>query len=160
MALLTGTRWAQPPCSEGWGGRLGQLQGPAAAAVAPVPLASLRATRSCQPALSPSLPYPSIRPPICLPIHSHICPGFLPPCPPFPFSLLYIHLSIRPPIPLSTHPFFHPSIQPATHPPIHPSVHPFTHPCIQFVSSFVHPPQAGPFFTLFLFIHLSPTCPS
>ena len=78
--------------------------------------------------LPPSPIHPSAYPSACLSILTSVHSS-LPPRPPFPFSLLYIHLSTHPPIHLSIHP------------PILPSVHPFTHPCISFVSSFVHPPQ-------------------
>ena len=143
MALLTGTRWVQlaPGGTRGgWGGRLGQFQGPAATAAAPVPLANLSPTPISQPFLPPSLTHPPICLPICLPVHSHICPLFPPSMSTLPF-LPPIHPSLHRPIHPSLHPPAHSSIHLSIHLPILPSVHPFTHPCISFVSSFVHPPQ-------------------
>ena len=126
MALLTGTRWAQPPCAGGWGSRLGQFQGPAATAVAAVPLANLSPTPVSQPFLPPSLTHPpthpSACPSACLSILTSVHSS-LPPCPPFPFSLLYIHLSTDLSIHLSIHPPILPSISPPTHPSIHLSIH-------------------------------------
>lgn len=122
------------PCSEGWGGRLGQLQD-----LLPLQL-PLFHWPTCLPLLSassclpPSIPHPPTHPstyPSASPVHSHISPIFLPPCPPFPFCFLHIRLSNPPPTHLSIHPptprlSIHPPtpISPSTPPPTHPSLHP------------------------------------